>query len=173
MRIALISFEYPIDTNWGGIATYVQQAAYMLLNGGHEVEVFCGTQKETYTMSDNGVPVHLCHYKKRMEFYNDVFEEFKIAHENKPFNVIEVPEFATDAKRVTELFPEIAVVIKTHSPLFLNNKLNTSKWSFRRKIRHIYQSVRSLERPVLPLFYTKKSDSEFIETEKADLISSP
>jgi len=173
MRIALISFEYPIDTNWGGIATYVQQAAYMLFNGGHEVEVFCGTQSETYTISDKGVPVHLCQYKKRMEFYNDVIEQFKIAHKKKPFDVIEVPEFATDAKRVTELFPEIAIVIKTHSPNYFNHLLNFSEWGFQKKIKYVIRALRSFQIPNLPIIYKYKKDAEYLECLKADVIVSP
>lgn len=173
MRIALISFEYPIDTNWGGIATYVQQAAYMLHNGGYEVEVFCGTKNESYTTIDDGVPIHLCYYDKRMEFYKDVLEQFKSIHEANPFDVIEVPEFATDAKSITALFPEIAVVVKTHSPSFLNDELNSSAWEKAKIVKHIIQSFRKRKRPVLPFFYSYKKDAEFLEAKKADLISSP
>jgi glycogen synthase len=52
MKIAFISYEYPPDTSYGGIATYVKQASQLLCQRGHHVEVFaaspdrCGTEVE-------------------------------------------------------------------------------------------------------------------------------
>ncbi|MGM0588350.1 MAG: glycosyltransferase family 4 protein [Bacteroidota bacterium] len=173
MNIALISFEYPIDTGWGGIATYVQQAAEMLHEAGYYVEVFCGTPKKDYWVDTPGFRVNLVNYSKRNAFYKDVVKVFAERHNIIGFDVLEVPEFATDAKLITERFPEIAVVVKTHSPLFLNRQLNTSEWSVYAKIRHIIGSMVRRERPILPYFYNYKKDPEYWEARKADLISSP
>jgi glycogen synthase len=45
MRIAFVSHEYPPDTAFGGIATYVRQAATLLAGRGHSVEVFAAGPK--------------------------------------------------------------------------------------------------------------------------------
>ena len=47
MRIAFISYEYPPDTAAGGIATYARQAAHMLRDRGHAVEVFAASPHRT------------------------------------------------------------------------------------------------------------------------------
>jgi len=173
VNIALISFEYPIDTAWGGIATYVQQAARMLHNAGHYIEVFAGGKTEDRVEFDEGVRVNLVSYDKRMKFYNDVEPVFSERHKETKFDVLEVPEFATDAKRITEKHPEVAVVVKTHSPYFLNKELNTSEWPLKRKLRHVAGSLKRGERPILPLFYNFRKDEEYLEAKKADIISAP
>ena len=45
MKIAFISYEYPIETGGGGIGTYLSQMVKYLPQYGHQVVVFCGTLK--------------------------------------------------------------------------------------------------------------------------------
>ena len=44
MRIALLSYEYPPETGFGGIGTYTYYQARALARLGHEAHVFAGTQ---------------------------------------------------------------------------------------------------------------------------------
>jgi len=58
MKIALVSYEYPPDTSYGGISTYVYQAAHMLVKAGHLVEVFTASPTRTGSCQESGINVH-------------------------------------------------------------------------------------------------------------------
>ena len=60
MRIAYISFEYPPDNVAGGIATYVHQAAHLMVARGHGVEVFAASDRRIETELTGGVRVNWC-----------------------------------------------------------------------------------------------------------------
>jgi glycosyltransferase involved in cell wall biosynthesis len=53
LRIALLSYEYPPDTGYGGIGTYAFHQARALAELGHEVTVFCG--------GTHGAPIAVIH----------------------------------------------------------------------------------------------------------------
>ncbi|HQU44771.1 MAG TPA: glycosyltransferase family 4 protein [Pirellulales bacterium] len=59
MKIALLSYEYPPDTGYGGIGTYTFHHARALVELGHEVTVFCGATRGAAiaVMHDGGVRV--------------------------------------------------------------------------------------------------------------------
>ena len=58
MRIALISYEYPPETGFGGIGTYTHCHARALSRLGHEVHVFAGADhSERRTYRDGNVAV--------------------------------------------------------------------------------------------------------------------
>src|SRR5262245_39274490 len=59
MRIAFLTPEYPLELpTSGGLATYVQRIARLLVNFGHEAEVFVCSKSASETISDMGVAVH-------------------------------------------------------------------------------------------------------------------
>ena len=68
MRIAFVSYEYPPDTAYGGIATYVYQAAKMLRERGHQVEVFAASPNRAGTETENGFLVHRTNVKEQQKF---------------------------------------------------------------------------------------------------------
>ncbi len=47
MRIALLSYEYPPETGFGGIGTYTRTQARALARLGHEVHVIAGATSRT------------------------------------------------------------------------------------------------------------------------------
>ena len=47
MRIAILSYEYPPETGFGGIGTYAYYHARALAKLGHDVHVFAGSTKNT------------------------------------------------------------------------------------------------------------------------------
>src|SRR2546428_3000088 len=47
MKIALLSFEYPLETGFGGIGTYTWYQARALVKLGHEVHVLAGANDST------------------------------------------------------------------------------------------------------------------------------
>ena len=60
MKIALLSFEYPPETGFGGIGTYTWHHARGLAELGHEVHVLAGATSATALRSElcDGVAVH-------------------------------------------------------------------------------------------------------------------
>jgi glycogen synthase len=59
MRIAFLTPQYPSELpDSGGLATYVQRVARLLLNFGHDAEVFVCSQSQSETIFDGSVAVH-------------------------------------------------------------------------------------------------------------------
>ena len=59
MRIAFLTPEYPSELpDSGGLATYVQRTARLLVDFGHEAEVFVCSKSGTDTILDRGIFVH-------------------------------------------------------------------------------------------------------------------
>lgn len=58
LRIALVTREYPPETDWGGIGSFYSSFARALAGAGHEVEVFCQSLTATASARENDVLVH-------------------------------------------------------------------------------------------------------------------
>ena len=58
LRIALVTREYPPETDWGGIGSFYASFARALAGAGHEVEVFCQALTAAASDRENGVLVH-------------------------------------------------------------------------------------------------------------------
>jgi glycosyltransferase involved in cell wall biosynthesis len=59
MRICYISNEFPVETGFGGIATYTKVMAEAMANRGHEIHVICRSATgEPRTVTENKVTVH-------------------------------------------------------------------------------------------------------------------
>ena len=60
MRIALLSYEYPPETGFGGIGTYTWYQARAMAKLGHEVHVLAGSLQANGLSSreEEGVRVH-------------------------------------------------------------------------------------------------------------------
>ena len=119
MNIAFISFEYPPDTAYGGIATYVRQAVRMLHARGHRVEVFASSPDREGTGKEEGILVHRIAEPDRREFPRRIGPVFARRHADAPFDVLEGPEYFADARTAVELVPDIPLVVKLHTPSFL------------------------------------------------------
>jgi len=75
MRVAILSFEYPPETGFGGIGTYTWHHARALRDLGPEVHVLAGSleAQELRRTDDDGVAV--CRYRsagRRMGFFNSL-----------------------------------------------------------------------------------------------------
>ena len=58
MRIAILSYEYPPETGFGGIGTYAYYQARALAKLGHDVHVFAGSTTDgTFHSEHEGVKV--------------------------------------------------------------------------------------------------------------------
>lgn len=135
MRIALLSYEYPPETGFGGIGTYTYHHAHALARLGHEVHVFAGsTQPERRTYRDGavtvtrfraggflgrllpGVPRHgLWWFQNRLQTATDAFAAVARHLRDESFDVVEMPECGADGALLTQLI-DLPTVVRLHSP---------------------------------------------------------
>lgn len=136
MRIALLSFEYPPDTGFGGIGTYTWHQARGLAALGHEVHILAGAPGPTPMRStdDAGVHVHRfwadgavmrgCHAlgrfrlwwtRQRLQNALSMLEGLRALHARHRFDVVEMPECGAEGALVTRRL-DIPSVVKLHSP---------------------------------------------------------
>jgi glycosyltransferase involved in cell wall biosynthesis len=74
MRIAFLTLEYPTESpDAGGLATYVRRMAQLLLESGHDPEVFVTSADRSQTARDGEILVHKVNwaecYKRSASFY--------------------------------------------------------------------------------------------------------
>jgi glycogen(starch) synthase len=135
MRIAILSFEYPPETGFGGIGTYAYYQARALAKLGHDVHVFAGAVKPGVFHSehegvkvtrikregvvsgllDNARKKRAWWFQNRVTTAADAFAVLAKAHAKKPFDFVEAPECGADAMVTTTLLA-IPTAIKFHSP---------------------------------------------------------
>ena len=127
MRLAYVSYEYPPDTAFGGIGTYVYITRAMRRMG-YEVEVFsAGTSRESlHEIFEEGIIVHRVHCAKRKQFPSAIAPVFAARHQQQAFDLIESPEFDADGRVIREQFPHLPMAVKFHTPKFLVRELNNS-----------------------------------------------
>jgi len=135
MRIAILSYEYPPETGFGGIGTYAWYQARALAKLGHDVHVFAGSTKPGIHHSEHeGVKVtrikregwlhgmldgvrkrRAWWFHNRLETTGAAFEAFRHVHDKRPFQFIEAPECGADSM-VTSTLLQVPTAIKFHSP---------------------------------------------------------
>ena len=169
LRIAFISFEYPPDSSFGGIATYVAQAARLMTSRGHHVEVFASSTNRNETVYDDNILVHWILETNRDDF--PVIAGHKIAqrHKEAPFDVIESPEYYADGRKVAELIPELPLVVRLHTPsrLIIEMSWPHGKW-------YAYSKLTKLLKATIKLLTNKGGTVPFLNPKqywyKIDLI---
>jgi glycogen synthase len=135
MRIALISYEYPPETGFGGIGTYTHSHARALSRLGHEVHVFAGTQlAERHTYRDGSVTVTrhrnvgfverllpkldrrgLYWFKNRLQNAANSFSALRRELKNSKFDVVEMPECGGEGALINHCL-DLPTVVRLHSP---------------------------------------------------------
>ncbi len=135
MRIALLSYEYPPDTGFGGIGTYAWYQARALARLGHDVHVFAGATKPGVFRSEHdGVAVtrvkregwfhemldgarkkRAWWFQNRLTTGRDAYEALAKAHAQKPFDFVEAPECGADAMVSTTMLG-VPTAVRFHSP---------------------------------------------------------
>jgi glycosyltransferase involved in cell wall biosynthesis len=136
MKIALLSFEYPPETGFGGIGTYTWYQARALVKLGHEVHVLAGATEPTalrtqdhdgvqvFRFRSNGVVIpwvklldkqRLWWTKNRIENALSMYRGLKkLKHEHK-YDLVEMPECGAEGLLVNNL-TRMPTLIKLHSP---------------------------------------------------------
>jgi glycosyltransferase involved in cell wall biosynthesis len=175
MNIAFISYEYPPDTALGGIATYVAQAAQMLVQRGHHVEVFAAGVDHCGTAIEAGIIVHRIAVPQRSAFSQEIAPIFAIRHHKIHFDVLEATDIDASAHNAIQLIPDIPLVVKLHTPTFLIGEISKVKPSLQQKLRWHSGSLRRGKRPKpYPYFqYDPTTDVERLQALAADEIAAP
>ncbi|MFO1052836.1 MAG: glycosyltransferase family 4 protein [Planctomycetota bacterium] len=135
MKIAILSYEYPPDTGYGGIGTYSWYQARALAKIGHDVHVFAGSRQPGVFHSEHeGVRVTRVLEKgwfrgivdglrnqgcgwgsNRAETAFGAYHALRAALEKESFDMVEFPECGADGLLVSTLLP-VATCVKFHSP---------------------------------------------------------
>ena len=173
MKIAYVSFEYPPETGFGGIATYVYQASNLLAQRGNTVEVFSASMKEDSSVFQNGIWVHRVKCD-RETFNQKITTIFSKRHNEIGFDILESPEYGADGICLARQFSDVCFIVKTHTPTFLINKINPSpnpNWINR--ARMFIGAIRRFKSPLLFNKYNKEVDPEYQMAQMADVLTSP
>ena len=136
MKIALLSFEYPPETGYGGIGTYTWYQARALVKIGHEVHVLAGANQATalrreehdgvtvYRFRGDGRPMRGAHHldklklwwtKNRLQNGLSMYRGLKALSKQHQYDVIEMPECGAEGLLVNNLM-RARTVVKFHSP---------------------------------------------------------
>ncbi|HWW87828.1 MAG TPA: glycosyltransferase family 4 protein [Vicinamibacterales bacterium] len=136
MKIALLSFEFPPETGFGGIGTYTWHHARALVELGHEVHVLAGAREPTTlrAIDNDGVLVHrlraddlamrafaslgrveLWWTRQRLENAWNMYRGIARLHRQHRYDVIEMPECGAEGALVTR-FVKTPTVVRLHSP---------------------------------------------------------
>jgi len=136
MKIALMSFEYPPETGFGGIGTYTWYQARALVKLGHDVHVLAGATDSTglRTQEHDGVKVsrfrsdgtlmrcfrqldkwRLWWTKNRLENALSMYCGLQALRREHQYDVIEMPECGAEGFLVNHL-TRATTLIKFHSP---------------------------------------------------------
>jgi len=142
MRIALVSYEYPPDTAYGGIATYTQQMAKMLCGRGHTVEVFAASDKRAGSEGGDRLRVNLVNELDTERFADKVAQVFRERQSIRAFDVVESPEYNANGREILSTHPDIAHVVKLHTPSELLREISCCQLHISGWIRHYVGQTR-------------------------------
>ncbi len=135
MNIAILSYEFPPDTGFGGIGSYSYYHARALVRLGHRVHVFAGsTSTGLHESEQDGVRVtrvkiegwlqramtlarrrQLFWFQNRVETAQAMHVAVTRAVRSETFDIIEAPECGADASLLS-LRPPAPLVVRLHSP---------------------------------------------------------
>ncbi len=136
LRIALLSFEYPSETGFGGIGTYTWHHARALSRLGHDVHVLAGAATPTAwrVTEEDGVHVHrfwaggvvmrclggvgavgLSWSQQRLQNAWSMYQGISALHRQHRFDVIEMPECGAEGALVARRL-NAPTVVRLHSP---------------------------------------------------------
>lgn len=135
MNIAILSYEYPPETGFGGIGTYSYYHARALARLGHNVHVFAGaTACGVFESEHDGVRVtrirqegwlhrlleparkRRCYwFQNRVETAHSLYVALRRALKNERFDIVEAPECGADAAAVSTML-DVPIAVRFHSP---------------------------------------------------------
>jgi glycogen(starch) synthase len=173
-RIAFISFEYPPSVAIGGIGTYVWEASRMLAQAGVSVEVFAAGAPGPEPAESFGVLVHRTSCIDRHTFRHAVLPQFIARHHDNPFDLIESPDISAEGACIAARFPELAIVVKLHTPSYLCGVIGHDPPTLLDRARFRLGALRRGRWQGLPVQpYVRAEDPDYLFTHQAHGIDAP
>jgi hypothetical protein len=139
MQICLITREYPSLGTHGGIGTYTQNLVRGLAARGHKITVIARADEPTAPFFEGGVriePVHTAEHwhlpignryvgmaSRALPFITAAARRYQALERERPFDVVEVPEYQGWGLGVS-LVAKAPVVVRLHSHSLLVRRLN-------------------------------------------------
>lgn len=174
LRIAYISFEYPPDSAFGGIATYVAQVSNLMVSRGHNVEVFCSSPHRLISEQVDGLLVHRIPCIERIDFHSQILPIFTERHETEAFDLVESPEYFGDGYAVKKKYPSLPLVVKLHTPQFLIHEMTYSYVTPFAKARYMGGGlIRGKVSKPFWKWNKKENDIDYQITKVADQVHTP
>ncbi|MCD2257514.1 glycosyltransferase family 4 protein [Lactobacillus sp. CC-MHH1034] len=142
MKICLVHEEYPITSNFGGIATYQYTMAKILADSGNKVTVICRSEKPTrkiYSNNFNIIPIYIESFEKNKK---EGMNKFRLAvckhllklQREDSVDIVETPDWGASCVYFQENDNRnIPIVVKLHTPLFVWEKFN--RFQFNKEYR--------------------------------------
>ena len=136
MKIALMSFEYPPETGYGGIGTYTWYHARALVKLGHEVHVLAGANEITRLRKEEHDGVKVFRFrgdgramrvleqlnklrwwwtKNRLQNALSMYVGLRTLKREHNYDIIEMPECGAEGLLINRLI-EGTTIVKCHSP---------------------------------------------------------
>ena len=138
MKVAILSYEFPFETGFGGIGTYSYNHARGLAGLGWEVHVIAGSTKQRVVdykhedgfwitraraggfyrgffdfLSRHGLVL----FAGRLENALVMFQQLRRLHRLKRFDIVEMPECGAEGFFINRFFPGLKKCVKFHSPI--------------------------------------------------------
>jgi glycogen(starch) synthase len=173
MRIAYITQEIPPHA--GGIASYIHEAAQCMTARGHEVEIFYIHDRPPTQQLIREIRLNLIQNCGNAQ---GIPVQFSAAvakrHLEKPFDVLESPEYQAPALEIRKALPGLPIVVKLHTCSAILSDLNGWRPSQWQHWRYRFGSLRrGLDWDPPWWYYNRQTDRERLLTEDADLIVAP
>lgn len=134
MNIILATHEYPPDTNFGGIATYMNALANELANQGHTVHVISRSINSFSTISVlDGVIIHRIAYPQGwnglpLSIFNELYSDLVCTRINElnqfcSIDLIETTEYGSELIRYTGDIPVVILLVTSTQTVKESNRL--------------------------------------------------
>jgi glycosyltransferase involved in cell wall biosynthesis len=91
---------------------------------GHEVEVFSASPSRQETVVNDKIIEHFLKAQNYDEFAKVVADAFSHRHRDCKFDVLEATEWQADARFAAAQSPDVALVVKMHTPTILIDRVN-------------------------------------------------
>ena len=175
MNVCLISFEFPPAVAVGGIGTYAHEAALMLVAAGHPVDVFAAGTAPGLENPAPGLRVHRVVAKDRRSFARALVPPLLDLHRSHPFDLIEAPEIGPEGAEAFAALPDVARVVKLHTPAYLVARSGHEPPGVSTRLRFLLGALKRGRFATLPSIpsYDPARDPEYHAARMADLVVAP
>lgn len=122
LNVCLVSQEYPEETDFGGIATYMYYLSKALANNNNRVFVVCRSYKEDRVHQDKLITIYRICENDEYKYRQRVADTVAMLVEKNDIDIIEAPEWGADLIEYYKQYKQklnVPVVIKLHTPYFV------------------------------------------------------